>query len=184
MHGVRRGAAWSAQLRPLALAFAVSACTKAESPVVDSARSTGSARGASSPAQSAGGGADTRETRAPQCPKTGHWSECHVRERLIRSGLAPRDTTHAALPALGPAPFVYRLGRGNLAVYIFADSTARTRAAASLDTVKYVRAPRGPTILSQATVIENDNLLGLLFGKNEQQIERVSDALTAGAPQP
>jgi hypothetical protein len=33
-------------------------------------------------------------------------------------------------------------------------------------------------------VIENDNLLALLFSKNEQQIERVSDALTAGPPQP
>ena len=37
---------------------------------------------------------------------------------------------------------------------------------------------------SQASVIENDNLLALLFSKNEQQIERVSDALTAGPPQP
>jgi hypothetical protein len=33
-------------------------------------------------------------------------------------------------------------------------------------------------------VIENDNLLALLFGKNEHQRERVSDALTAGPPQP
>jgi hypothetical protein len=39
-------------------------------------------------------------------------------------------------------------------------------------------------VLSQATVIENDNLLALLFSQNDQQIERVSDALTAGAPQP
>jgi len=51
-------------------------------------------------------------------------------------------------------------------------------------TVKYARAARAPTMFTQATVIENDNLLGLLFSKNEQQIERVSDALTAGAPQP
>lgn len=107
-----------------------------------------------------------------------------MRERLIRSGLAPRDTTRAGLPALGPAPFVYRLGRGGLAVYLFADSGARARAAGTLDTVKYAPASAGPTMLSQAMVIENDNLLGLLFSKNDQQIERVSDALTAGAPQP
>ena len=182
MRHVGRGAARRAHLPTIALAFAVSACTKSESPAVDSARSGGSPSGA--PRQSAGAGAATQETRAQPCPKTGHWRDCHVRERLIRSGLAPRDTTREALPALGPAPIVYRLGRGGLAVYIFADSTARTRAAASLDTVKYVRAPRGPTMLSQATVIENDNLIGLLFSKNEQQIERVSDALTAGAPQP
>jgi len=179
-----RGAAWSVRLRTLALLFAMSACTKAESPAADSARTGGSVRGASPPSQSAGAGAPSQETRVAPCPKTGHWSECHVRERLIRSGLAPHDTTREALPALGPAPFVYRLGKGGLVVYIFGDSTARSRAAATLDTVKYVRAPRGPTVLSQANVIENDNLLGLLFSKNEQQIERVSDALTAGAPQP
>lgn len=107
-----------------------------------------------------------------------------MRERLTRSGLAPHDTTREALPALGPAPLVFRLGKGSLAVYLFPDSAARIRAAGTLDTVKYVRAPRGLTMLSQATVIENDNLLGLLFSKNDQQIERVSDALTAGAPQP
>jgi hypothetical protein len=107
-----------------------------------------------------------------------------VRERLIRSGLAPHDTVRESLPSLGPSALVYRLGRGALAVYLFPDSAARARAASSLDTVKYVRAPRGPTMYSQATVIENDNLLGLLFSKNDQQIERVSDALTAGAPQP
>jgi len=182
MRHVGRGAARRAHLRTIALALAVSACTKADSPAADSARSAGSPSGALG--QSTGAGAATQETRAQPCPKTGHWRDCHVRERLIRSGLAPHDTTREALPALGPAPIVYRLGKGGLAVYIFADSTARTRAAASLDTVKYVRAPRGPTMLSQATVIENDNLIGLLFSKNEQQIERVSDALTAGAPQP
>ena len=107
-----------------------------------------------------------------------------MRERLIRSGLVPHDTSREALPTLGPSPHVYRIGRGGLAVYLFPDSAARARAASSLDTVKYVRAPGSPTMFSQATVIENDNLLGLLFSKNEQQIERVSDALTAGAPQP
>lgn len=181
------GRAWRrsvgiAPLHPLALAFALSACTRSEAPAADSARSTGPGTGASAPARPAD--ATTPSQRAASCPKTGHWSECQVRERLIRSGLAPHDTTREALPSLGPAPVVYRLGRGALAVYLFADSSARRRAAATLDTVKYVRAPRGPTVLSQATAIENDNLLALLFSKNEQQIERASDALTAGAPQP
>ena len=184
MRRVRRGMARSAHLWTIALAFAVSACKKSESPATDSARSASSPSGVPAPGQSAGSGAATGVTRAQPCPKTGHWSDCHVRERLIRSGLAPRDTTREALPALGPAPVVYRLGKGGLAVYIFNDSASRARAARSLDTVKYVRAASGPTMLSQATVIENDNLLGLLFSKNEQQVERVSDALTAGAPQP
>ena len=130
------------------------------------------------------GDAVAADPRRPACAKTGHWIECQVRERLVRSGLVPQDTSREALPALGPKPVVYRLGKGGLAVYLFADSAARARAATTLDTVKYVRGSRTPTVLSQAAVIENDNLLALLFSKNEQQIERVSDALTAGPPQP
>jgi len=184
---VRRDAARSARWYALALAVTMNACAKRDAPKPDSSRTAVSASGASVSGASTTAptaGAATDDARRAPCPKTGHWLDCQVRERLIRSGLAPRDTTREALPALGPAPLVYRLGKGGLAVYLFPDSTARRRAATSLDTVKYVRAPRGPTVLSQASVIENDNLLGLLFSKNDQQIERVSDALTAGAPQP
>ena len=178
------GATWRARLPAIALAFAASACTKSEPSPAASARPAGSTAEVSSSGPAVGAGAAAQERRAPGCPRTGHWIDCQVRERLIRSGLAPHDTSREALPALGPLPIVYRLGRGGLAVYLFPDSAARARAASSLDTVKYVRAPRAPTMFTQATVIENDNLLGLLFSKNEQQVERVSDALTAGAPQP
>jgi hypothetical protein len=181
MRQARRAAVSRASL--LALAVAMAACSKAKSPAIDSARSV-AASGASTAGHAPGAGAAASGQRPAPCPRTGHWIDCQVRERLTRSGLAPRDTTHGALPSLGPAPLVYRLGKGALAVYLFPDSSARIRAAGTLDTVKYLRAPRGPTVLSQATVIENDNLLGLLFSKNDQQIERVSDALTAGAPQP
>jgi len=120
----------------------------------------------------------------PACERTGHWIPCQVRYRLERSGLALRDTTADGKPALGPAPSVFRVGKGSLAVYLFADSTARARAATKLDTVKFVGADRPLTMLSQATVIQNDNLLALLYSKNDQQRERVSDALMAGPPQP
>jgi len=184
MRRARRHATCRAHLTALVLALAASACTKSERSPADSARLAGSTAGAASSGSTANAGPAAPETRTPACPRTGHWIDCQVRERLIRSGLAPHDTSREALPALGPSPVVYRLGRGGLAVYLFPDSAARARAAASLDTVKYARAARAPTMFTQATVIENDNLLGLLFSKNEQQIERVSDALMAGAPQP
>ena len=160
----------------LALLVAAAGCGKADAPATDSARPAGSQAPAAANANA--------DPRKPACPKTGHWVDCQVRERLIRSGLAPRDTTREALPSLGPKPVVYRLGRGGLAVYLFDDTTTRARAATTLDTAKYVRVPNPPTMRSEATVIENDNLLALLFSKNEQQIERVSDALMAGPPQP
>jgi hypothetical protein len=36
----------------------------------------------------------------------------------------------------------------------------------------------------ETTAIQSDTLLALLFSRSEQQRERVSDALTAGPPQP
>ena len=165
----------------LALAVGAGACGTERSQSVDSTQLPAAATPA--PNVATGGGA-TGDPRRPPCAKTGHWIDCQVQERLVRSGLAPHDTSREELPALGPAPRFYRLGRGGLAVYLFADSAARARAATTLDTVKYVRGSGGPTMLSRASVIENDNLLALLFSKNEQQIERVSDALMAGPPQP
>ena len=120
----------------------------------------------------------------PACERTGHWIPCQVRQRLERSGLAPRDSSSSDLPSLGPAPTLFRVGRGSLAVYLFADSTSRAHAATRLDTVTFVAAERPLTMLSRATVIQNDNLLALLYSKNDQQRERVSDALMAGPPQP
>jgi hypothetical protein len=124
-------------------------------------------------------------SQAPACPRTGHWIACQVRYRIDRAGLAPHDSTSSGdLPALGPAPAVYRIGKAVLAVYLFDDSLARRGAGKKLDTTTYVAQSHPLTILSKATVIENDNLLALLFSKNEHQRERVSDALTAGPPQP
>jgi hypothetical protein len=167
------------RVRTLGLAAAValaSACRGSErAPAADSAAK----------AQAAGPVASASPNSAkPACERTGHWIPCQVRQRLERSGLAPRDTTAPDLPALGPTPAVFRLGKGSLAVYLFADSTARARAATKLDTVTFVGAERPLTMLSRATVIQNDNLLALLYSKNEQQRERVSDALMAGPPQP
>jgi hypothetical protein len=132
------------------------------------------------PAATSSGGAITK----PACPATGHWSPCQVRTRLDRSGVVPRDSTLSDLPALGVRPTTYVVGTAGLAVYLFADSTARARAARTLDTTRYVPPSAALGMGRQATVIENDNLLALLFTQREQQRERVADALQAGAPQP
>lgn len=151
------------------------ACRGEHAPAADSAAKAQAA----APATAA-----TSNASKPACERTGHWIPCQVRQRLERSGLAPRDTNTSDQPSLGPAPAVFRVGKGSLAVYLFADSTARAHAATKLDTVTFVGTEHPLTMLSKATVIQNDNLLALLYSKNEQQRERVSDALMAGPPQP
>ncbi|MBA3673056.1 MAG: hypothetical protein H0W68_13690, partial [Gemmatimonadaceae bacterium] len=108
---------------------------------------------------------------------------------LSMSGLAPRAdsakiTSLDAVPALGPAPVVYLVGNSGLAVYLFPDSLARARAAAALDHARFIPQSQPLGMTNETTAIQNDNLLALLFSRSEHQRERVSDALTAGAPQP
>jgi hypothetical protein len=69
-------------------------------------------------------------------------------------------------------------------VYLFTDTLARARAARSLDSTKFIAPSAALSMRGEATAIQNDNLLALLFSRNDLQRERVSDALMAGAPQP
>ena len=116
------------------------------------------------------------------CPPTGHWGQCQVKKRLEMTGLAPRDSVIADTVALGPTPTVYVAGGSAIAVYLFPDSVARRRAAATLDTTKFIAPEAALSMRHEATAIQNDNLLAILYTQRDQQRERVSDALMAGAP--
>jgi hypothetical protein len=156
----------------VAAALAAAACGGKEAARSDTAVTT--AQSSASPG-----------TPTPECPRTGHWSACHIRKRLEQSGLAPRDTSSLAdLPELGTRPTTIMLGNAGLAYYLFADSTARRTAAARLDTVRFIPQSKPLSMRNEATLIQNDNALVILLSRNEHQRERVADAITAGAPQP
>lgn len=121
----------------------------------------------------------------PACPKTGHWTACQVLARLEQAGVAPRrDSVLDGLPTLDVKPLIFMVGRNGVAVYLFTDTLARARAARSLDTLHFIAPSASLTTRGEATAIQNDNLLALLFSRIDQQRERVSDAFMAGAPQP
>lgn len=161
-------------LAALAGLLALAACSRERSPAGDAG-----ARGAAQNAAVAGAGKS-------DCPGTGHWTSCAVLKRLESAGVAPQVAEDLPnLPSsLGARPALFKVGNSGLAVYLFADSMARGRAARTLDTLHYVSAAKELTIRGETTTIQNDNLLALLFSRSDQQRERVSDALTAGPPQP
>ena len=153
----------------------LSACARESTPAADSTVVSGEARAAI--VIGIGG--------KPACPGTGHWSACAVLKRLEAAGVAPQMAESLPdLPSLDATPTLFTVGRSGLAIYLFADSVARARAGRTLDTVKYVSGARELTMRGETTLIQNDNLLALLFSRNEQQRERVSDAFMAGPPQP
>jgi hypothetical protein len=126
-------------------------------------------------------------TPAPQrCPATGAWSRCAVLERLDRSGLAPRvdSATRAAEPPLTGSGLLVRLGRSELELFFYDNIAARERDEAKLDQARYVVYPAPLPIRPLPTLIRSANLIAILHSRNDHQRERVSDAITAGPPQP
>src|SRR3954466_11421550 len=123
----------------------------------------------------------------PSCPANGQWSECAVFERLDHAGLAPRRDTSAGVVEV--APLTQRgtrllVGNAELDVFVYPDSARRAQDEAHLDRSKYIEATAEPTLRGEATLIRNANLLAVLRSRNDHQRERVSDALSAGPPQP
>lgn len=158
------------------LAWALSACGD----TTDATPAATPSPAASAPLPDPG----TRTGPAP-CPRTGHWTECIAFAYLEQAGVAPRRAGSLdGVPSLGVTPHSYTIGTNRVVVHVFPDAAARERAARSLDPARFV-APSAPlTPRGEATVIQDDNLLALLFTRLEQQRERVSDVFASGAPQP
>lgn len=109
-----------------------------------------------------------------------------MRIRLDQSGLAPQSGSDKIgdLPAFPAKPTILTVGSAALAYYLYADTVARHAAAMTLDSTRFIPQTRPVSMKSETTLIQNDNVLVLLFSKNEHQRERVADAITAGPPQP
>ena len=153
-------------------------CTKQSAPPADAAAADSVARAATAAVAVAPG---------PQCPVNGLWARCSVMYRLERSGLAPKldSTAKPERVSLRGASFVIKIGRlASLDVFLYPDSASRIADERTLDRTEFVAPGVAQTIRRERTLIENANLVGLLTSLNDHQRERVSDALTAGAPQP
>jgi streptogramin lyase len=163
-------------------ALAIAACSGSANGKSDAASSKESrdSSSQSKPAAAPGGSA---------CPATGLWAQCAVLYRLERAGLAPHlDSTEKVEEksiGSGATSFVVKIGMSaRLEVFLYPDSAARGADEAHLDRKQFVGATQEQTIKRERTLIENANLVGLLTSLNSHQRERVSDALTAGPPQP
>ena len=121
----------------------------------------------------------------PVCLATGSWSSCAIFERLDRSGLAPiRDSAVATEEPLQARGQLLKLGRGELELYIYESASSRERDQARLDASKYVVYPAPMPMRPVPTLITSANLIAILHSRNDHLRERVSDAITAGPPQP
>ena len=139
---------------------------------------------------SAASGTASRSSAAARsssgCPRTGKWAACSLETRLGQSGFVVRRVTDEAprRPGFSVAPIAYNLGRTRLEVFIYPSEAALAADMARMDTV--IAAPRGARNpwLMIPTFVRSANLAAVFLTDNPTQAERLTLALTAGAPQP
>jgi hypothetical protein len=121
------------------------------------------------------------------CPATGQWAECSLIYRLGRAGLVLKVDSGARPheKSLTGKPLIITLGgAAELELFLYPDSVARIADGQKLDRSALVIATADLTIKRERTLIESVNVIGLLTSISSHQRERVSDAITAGPPQP
>ena len=149
-------------------------------------RTTDSSSAAASDASPRSGVATQPAGKGP-CPATGLWAECSAFQALDRAGLAPRRDSTAGPVRMDPLTRPgtrYLLGGAELDVFVYPSEADRARDEARLDKHQFIEATDEPTLRGEPTIIRNANLLAILRSRNDHQRERVSDALSAGPPQP
>lgn len=124
---------------------------------------------------------------AAGCPRTGKWALCSVEKRLGQAGFVVKrvggEAPHRA--GFSVVPAVYMLGRSRLEVFIYPTESAVSADVAGIDTLS--AAPRGapnPWSFFSPTFVRSANLAAVFLTDNATQAERLTLALTAGAPQP
>lgn len=111
------------------------------------------------------------------------WELCTVIKRLESTGLAPRVERDTVRLALFSVPGVrVGLGRGELQLFLYADTLQRARDVARLDTIEVaLRGERGHWPMP-ATLVVSRNIAAVLLTESTLLHDRVHDALAAGLP--
>jgi len=128
----------------------------------------------------------TSSTAKSACPRTGQWALCSVQKRLEQAGFvvmsvkgpAPHRAGFSVLPA------IYTLGRSRLEVFLYSSATAAATDLAGLDTTSAAPPGRSNPWPIPPTFVRSANLIAVFLTNSPVQGERLTLALTAGAPQP
>lgn len=120
------------------------------------------------------------------CPRDGLWRPCAFVDRISRAGVGIREVGDTVrVPSFTVGGVRYRVGREDtLTVFYYADSVSAKHELTNVDTTFAARADttRPSEWPPNATFIWNGNVIAILQSTNARQIERLNNAITAGAP--
>ncbi len=122
---------------------------------------------------------------APRTVSTGRWDEVQLTRRLVNAGLAPRaDDSLPTHPRLPVTPVGLRVGKAHLLAWIFADSVARKKVSATMDTLTAIPKGQQNPFAEPPMFLVQNNLIAVLVGGSDRQRERVRLAIEAGLAAP
>ena len=129
------------------------------------------------------GNAQTSQTSP--CPRTGLWALCSVEKRLRDAGFVVRRVTDEAPRRAGfsVTPAVYTLAGKRLEVFIYPNESALSADIKNIDTVSASPGGAPNPWPMPPTFLRSGNLAAVFLTDNATQAERLTLALTAGAPQ-
>jgi hypothetical protein len=120
------------------------------------------------------------------CPNTGLWAQCSVYKRIEQAGL---NVQRQLAKEVEEKPLAIKgielpIARGEIRIFLYADSASRLRDQAKLDPKEFVLPVQQPGFKRERTIVRSANLLVLMNVLNETNRERIANALMAGPPQP
>jgi hypothetical protein len=120
------------------------------------------------------------------CPRDGRWALCSVFKSIERAGLnVHRDSARpVAEKPLSIEGTSLPIARGEIRIFLYADSLSRLRDEAKLDKTQFIRPVDEPGFKRERTLVHSANALVLVNVLNSLQRERIVLAILAGAPQP
>ncbi|MDX2182948.1 MAG: hypothetical protein SFW08_03080 [Gemmatimonadaceae bacterium] len=118
------------------------------------------------------------------CVLAERWEPCLVTKRLENAGLVPQLLDSAAtLPMFNRPVWHYQLGRGELFVVLYADSTARRADLATVDSLTVSRRGAAAHPWSMPPLlVTSRNLAAVLLTESQHLAVRVEETFTAGLP--
>lgn len=122
--------------------------------------------------------------QAAALPNTGLWSEAHLIDRLVRTGVAPRANESARIeaPWMRSKTIALLAGGGEVYAWIYPDSIARRAVTERLDSLTAVPAGVVSPYAAPMLFVSNNNIALVIAGGRVTNQDRIVLAIQAGLP--